>query len=235
MKEENIFDDFEVVDLTEDIGDAVCCDFCNFGEDTMGGVMIGSNAICGDCCKKNDYYYDKAEDVDYYFDRNRTFKENVLKYRKDNARNKINSSIKFRVGEGHTFKDNIKSLTDMQLDVEEILKVSMEMEKSNPSKYRDAVKDYIKRRPSIFEVLKNSYEDLHIDSIEEFDFKLALMHLHVKQHQIESNKNDKSIKIEAPQTTGYVVCDTVEEQEQALQKVRESEEMKDIFPDIARA
>ena len=46
---------------------------------------------------------------------------------------------------------------------------------------------------------------------------------------------DKSIKIEAPNTTGYVVSDTVEEQEQALQKVRESEEMKDIFPDIARA
>ena len=46
MKKDNIFDDFEVIDMASEMGDVVCCDFCNLGEDTMGGVMMGSNAVC---------------------------------------------------------------------------------------------------------------------------------------------------------------------------------------------
>ena len=37
------------------IGDDVYCDFCNSdGEDSYGGVLIGSNAVCGHCCEYQD-------------------------------------------------------------------------------------------------------------------------------------------------------------------------------------
>ena len=42
--------------------------------------MIGSNAVCGDCCDKYDYYNDK--EVDEVFDRDKTFQENVCDYHK---------------------------------------------------------------------------------------------------------------------------------------------------------
>jgi len=68
-----------------DIGDFVCCDFCNSdGETTTGGVMIGSNAICGDCCEKNGYYkddYEYKDEITEFFSKNNTFKDNVLIYR----------------------------------------------------------------------------------------------------------------------------------------------------------
>ena len=67
------------------IGEEVMCDFCNYGEESMGGVLIGSGtAVCGDCCDskgydKPDYKY--SEDITEIFDKNKTFKENVLNLR----------------------------------------------------------------------------------------------------------------------------------------------------------
>ena len=70
---------------TINIGDFVCCDFCNSdGEDSYGGVLVGSSAICGDCCEKHGYdkpdYKHKSE-VSEVFPKDKTFKENVLTYR----------------------------------------------------------------------------------------------------------------------------------------------------------
>ena len=63
------------------LGDTVVCDFYNAdGSLSKGGVMIGSNAVCGDCCDKYNYYNDK--EVDEVFDRDKTFQENVCDYRK---------------------------------------------------------------------------------------------------------------------------------------------------------
>ena len=62
-------------------GDVVICDFCNGGEETMGGVIVGSSAVCGDCTDR--YGYDKedyeyANEVSEIFDKERSFKDNVL-------------------------------------------------------------------------------------------------------------------------------------------------------------
>ena len=59
----------------------------------------------------------------------------------------------------------------------------------------------------------------------------------VKQEQIKNKANEKeeSIKIEAPRITGYKISDSITEQKKLLDEVRNSDEMKDIFPDIARA
>ena len=66
---------------SSNLGDTVICDFCNAdGSISKGGVMIGSNAVCGDCCDKYNYYNDK--EVDEVFDREKTFQENVCDYRK---------------------------------------------------------------------------------------------------------------------------------------------------------
>ena len=68
-----------------DIGDFVCCDFCNAGENSLGGVIIGSNAICGDCCEKNGYYkpdYEFKDEISEFLSVFKTFKNNVLEYRK---------------------------------------------------------------------------------------------------------------------------------------------------------
>ena len=67
-----------------DIGDFVCCDFCNSdGEDSHGGVMVGSNAVCGICCEKNGYYksdYKYKGEIGEFFPKDKTFKETVLEY-----------------------------------------------------------------------------------------------------------------------------------------------------------
>ena len=65
-------------------GEVVACDFCNYGEETYGGVLIGSYAICGDCCDKNHYdkpSYEYSNEVDVIFDKDKTFRDNVLDYR----------------------------------------------------------------------------------------------------------------------------------------------------------
>ena len=69
---------------TINIGDFVCCDFCNYGEESYGGVMVGSNAICGICCEKHGYDkpdYEYKDEVSEIFPKDKTFKENVLTYR----------------------------------------------------------------------------------------------------------------------------------------------------------
>ena len=67
------------------IGDFVCCDFCNSdGEHTYGGVLIGSNAVCGKCCEKNGYYkpdFEYKDEIKEFFPKDKTFKVNVLDYR----------------------------------------------------------------------------------------------------------------------------------------------------------
>ena len=65
-------------------GDVVICDVCNGGDETMGGVIVGSSAVCGDCTDR--YGYDKedyeyANEVSEVFDKERSFKDNVLEYR----------------------------------------------------------------------------------------------------------------------------------------------------------
>jgi hypothetical protein len=66
----------EVVNLDED--EFVACDFCNEGEDTMGGVIVGGWAICGDCSKDLSH----PEEIDEVLDPEKTFRENVLAYRR---------------------------------------------------------------------------------------------------------------------------------------------------------
>jgi hypothetical protein len=68
------------------IGDFVCCDFCNSnGEDSQGGVIIGSGtAVCGDCCEKNGYYksdFQFKDEITEFFSKDKTFRENVLDFR----------------------------------------------------------------------------------------------------------------------------------------------------------
>jgi len=60
-----------------DGGEEVACDFCNFGEETMGGLLLGSYAICGDCAKTITH----PEEITEVFDPNKTFRQNVLEYR----------------------------------------------------------------------------------------------------------------------------------------------------------
>jgi hypothetical protein len=65
-------------------GLVVICDFCNEGEDTMGGVLIGSYAICGDCCETHDYRNPEhlnADEIDEIWDIEKSFHDNVLDYR----------------------------------------------------------------------------------------------------------------------------------------------------------
>jgi hypothetical protein len=66
-------------------GDVVCCDFCNEGEETLGGVLVGSYAICGNCCEQYDYDkpdYEYSDEVSEIWSKEKTFKQNVLEYRK---------------------------------------------------------------------------------------------------------------------------------------------------------
>ena len=68
------------------IGDDVYWDYCNSdGEDSYGGVLIGSNAVCGHCCEDNGYCdddYKYKDEISEYFSKVNTFKENVLDFRK---------------------------------------------------------------------------------------------------------------------------------------------------------
>ena len=69
---------------TTNYGEVVACDFCNEGEESTGGVLIGSYAICGDCSEKNGYYnetYKYKDEITEHFNINQTFRENVLEYR----------------------------------------------------------------------------------------------------------------------------------------------------------
>ena len=62
-------------EIKHNYGEVVACDFCNYGEESKGGVLIGSYAVCGDCSEKRGYYKDEKSN-------SKTFKQNVLDYRK---------------------------------------------------------------------------------------------------------------------------------------------------------
>jgi hypothetical protein len=67
-------------------GQVVVCDGCNgpHGKNLMGGVLVGSHAMCGECCDR--YGYDKpdheyADEIDEIWSKDKTFHDNVLDYR----------------------------------------------------------------------------------------------------------------------------------------------------------
>ena len=67
--------------------DTVLCDGCNgpYGDNKKGGVIIGSSAYCGECADKYGYAdenYEYADEIDEIMDLNKSFKDNVLEYRK---------------------------------------------------------------------------------------------------------------------------------------------------------
>jgi len=44
------------MEVISNIGDLVVCDFCNGdGTESLGGVLIGSHAVCGNCCVRDKY------------------------------------------------------------------------------------------------------------------------------------------------------------------------------------
>jgi hypothetical protein len=81
-----IFDGAKLVDVINH-GDVVCCDGCNgpYGDNMNGGVIIGHSAYCGECADKYHYYssdYEHKHEINEYMDLNKSFKDNVLEYRK---------------------------------------------------------------------------------------------------------------------------------------------------------
>ena len=81
--------DFAVIH-TINAGEEVCCDGCNGpypenGDAINGGVIIGSSAYCQACSDKYGYDsedYEHADEIDEIMDKEKTFKQNVLDYRK---------------------------------------------------------------------------------------------------------------------------------------------------------
>ena len=67
-------------------GEVVVCDGCNgpYGKNIKGGALIGSYAMCGECCDR--YSYDKPDykykdEVSEVWDKDKTFHDNVISYR----------------------------------------------------------------------------------------------------------------------------------------------------------
>jgi len=83
---EGLFNGAKLVDVINS-GDTVCCDGCNgpYGDNMNGGVIIGRSAYCGECADKYHYYssdYEHKHEINEYMDLNKSFKDNVLEYRK---------------------------------------------------------------------------------------------------------------------------------------------------------
>jgi len=83
---EGLFNGAKLVNVINS-GDAVCCDGCNgpYGDNVNGGVIIGRSAYCGECADKYHYYssdYEHKHEIDEFMDLNKSFKDNVLEYRK---------------------------------------------------------------------------------------------------------------------------------------------------------
>jgi hypothetical protein len=81
-----LFDGAKLVEVINS-GDTVCCDGCNgpYGDNINGGVIIGHSAYCGECADKYRYYssdYEHKHEIDEVMDLNKSFKDNVLEYRK---------------------------------------------------------------------------------------------------------------------------------------------------------
>ena len=83
---EGLFNGAKLVEVINS-GDTVCCDGCNgpYGDNVNGGVIIGRSAYCGECADKYHYYssdYEHKHEIDEVMDLNKSFKDNVLEYRK---------------------------------------------------------------------------------------------------------------------------------------------------------
>ena len=86
-KVKGLFEDAVIIHHSN-YGEVVCCDGGNgpYDENRMnGGVIVGSSAMCQECCDR--YGYDKpdykyADEVDEIMNKNKTFEQNVLDYRK---------------------------------------------------------------------------------------------------------------------------------------------------------
>ena len=83
---EGLFNGAKLVDVINS-GDTVCCDGCNgpYGDNMNGGVIIGRSAYCGECADKYHYYssdYEHKHEINEFMDLNKSFKDNVLEYRK---------------------------------------------------------------------------------------------------------------------------------------------------------
>ena len=83
---EGLFNGAKLVEVINS-GDTVCCDGCNgpYGDNINGGVIIGHSAYCGECADKYHYYssdYEHKHEIDEVMDLNKSFKDNVLEYRK---------------------------------------------------------------------------------------------------------------------------------------------------------
>jgi hypothetical protein len=83
---EGLFDGAKLVNVINS-GDTVCCDGCNgpYGDNVNGGVIIGHSAYCGECADKYRYYssdYEHKHEINEFMDLNKSFKDNVLEYRK---------------------------------------------------------------------------------------------------------------------------------------------------------
>ena len=81
-----LFDGAKLVDVINS-GDTVCCDGCNgpYGDNINGGVIIGHSAYCGECADKYHYCssdYEHKHEINEFMDLNKSFKDNVLEYRK---------------------------------------------------------------------------------------------------------------------------------------------------------
>lgn len=151
--------------------------------------------------------------------------------------------VKFRIEEGRPEfdGDSVSSLKDLQRDIEDILDYTLS-NGQDPADYVEALYNYFKAREVVVNSLIDSMtkEDTNRPSLSAFTNKIALMHLHARQsYQSMKEGNakiiEKTVKVNAPKPTGYIVYDTVEEQKKALEEIRSKDDMKDIFPDIARA
>ena len=81
-----LFDGAKLVEVINS-GDTVCCDGCNgpYGDNVNGGVIIGHSAYCGECADKYHYCssdYEHKHEINEFMDLNKSFKDNVLEYRK---------------------------------------------------------------------------------------------------------------------------------------------------------
>jgi hypothetical protein len=71
------------IDMIIDIGDEVTCDFCNADytdSDAVGGILIGSYAICPRCVTKRSY-----AEADLRAGKDEKFKDFVLRIRTHNT------------------------------------------------------------------------------------------------------------------------------------------------------
>tara|TARA_R110002072_G_scaffold209127_2_gene366673 strand:+ start:142 stop:429 length:288 start_codon:yes stop_codon:yes gene_type:complete len=78
-----LFDNAKLVKVI-DGGDMVCCDYCNgpYGDNENGGIIIGGSAICQECSDKYGYEAKNSNEIEFVMDKEKSFTENVLEYRK---------------------------------------------------------------------------------------------------------------------------------------------------------